>query len=146
LVFLILLAWFVPTAAGQSTSGSITGTVTDASGAVIANAEITVINQDTGVTQHVKGGTEGIYHVTDLLPGTYTLQVGAKGFSLLERKGIVLDANRVVNVDVQLTVGAAATKVEVSAVAPVVNTETGTTNFVKTAQEAEVNYIRASAS
>jgi hypothetical protein len=136
-LWIFLLACFVPSAAGQSTSGSITGTVTDASGAVVASADVMVINQDTGVSQHMQGGTDGIYHAVDLVPGTYTLQVGAKGFSLLERKGIVLDANRVVNVDVKLTVGAASTKVEVSAVAPVINTESGSSNYVMTAELVE---------
>ena len=134
-LWIFLLACFVPTAAGQSTFGSITGTVTDASGAIVPQAGITIINQDTNVSRRVTAGTDGVYHVTDLLPGTYTIQVEAKGFSLLERKGIVLDANRVVNVDAQLSVGSPATKVEVTAAAPVINTETGSSNYVKTAEQ-----------
>ena len=133
----LLLAWFVPTVTAQSTAGSITGTVADASGAAIPQAGVTVINQATNVRQHVTTATDGVYHATDLLPGTYTIQVEAKGFDLFERKGIVLDANRVVNVDAQLTVGSPATKVEVTAVAPVINTESGSSNYVKTAEQVE---------
>ncbi len=133
----LLVICLVSKVAGQSTAGSITGTVTDASGAIVPGAGVTVINENEGVSQHATSASDGVYHVTDLVPGTYTLQVRAKGFSTLERRGIVLDANRVVNVDVKLTVGSAATKVEVSAVAPVINTESGSSNYVKTAEQVE---------
>jgi hypothetical protein len=131
----LLLLFIAGSAIGQSTFGSITGTVTDATGGMVPSAQIKVTNEDTGVSRSAPAGSDGVYHVTDLLPGTYTLRVEASGFSVLERKGIVLDANRVVNVDAQLAVGTVATKVEVNAIAPVINTETATTNFVKTASE-----------
>ncbi|HLJ17218.1 MAG TPA: TonB-dependent receptor [Bryobacteraceae bacterium] len=131
----LVLAYFVSTAAGQSTFGSITGVVRDPTGAAIPDAGITVTNRDTGVSRHASSGADGVYSVTDLLPGTYTVRAEAKGFSLLERKDIVLDANRVVNVDAQLALGSSNTKVEVEAAAPVINTETSTTSFVKTANE-----------
>jgi Carboxypeptidase regulatory-like domain len=134
---LILLAAFVTPAAAQTTFGSITGTVKDQSGAVAPGVQITVINQDTGVSRRAPTGSDGVYTVTDLLPGTYRLQAEQKGFNLLEQTGIVLDANRVVNVDVQLTVGSPSTKIEVSAQVALINTETPTTSFVKTADHLE---------
>lgn len=131
----VLLLFLAGSAIGQSTFGSITGTVTDATGGMVPGAQIKATNEDTGVSRSAPSGSDGIYHVTNLLPGTYTVRVEASGFSVLERKGIVLDANRVVNVDAQLAVGTVATKVEVEAIAPIINTETATTNFVKTANE-----------
>jgi hypothetical protein len=119
----------------QSTFASITGTVTDQSGARIADARVIVTNQDTGVSRRSSTGTDGVYSVPDLSPGKYRVQVEAAGFSLLERGGIVLDANRVVNVDAQLALGSSSTKVEVAASAPVTNTETSATNYVKLGNE-----------
>ena len=131
----VLFALFNAPAAAQSTFGSITGTVTDQTGARIADARITVTNQDTGVSRKTSTGADGVYGVPDLLPGNYRVAVEANGFNLLERSGIVLDANRVVNVDAQLAVGSSATKVEVAAVAPAINTETSATAFVKPGSE-----------
>ena len=130
--FCLALPCFTPRASGQTTFGSITGTITDQSGAVIPAARITVTNVATGVPRHITGSRDGIYAITDLPPGVYRLQVEAPGFSTQERTGIALDANRVLNIDAQLTVGSAATRVEISAAAPAINTETATTSYTKT--------------
>jgi hypothetical protein len=119
----------------QSTFGSLTGTVSDQSGAIIPNAQVTVTNQDTGVARKAKTTADGIYTIPDLQPGMYRVQVEAGGFGILERTGIALDANRVVNVDAVLTVGSSTTKVNVEAAAPVINTETAATAYVKLANE-----------
>src|ERR1700686_5661656 len=95
--FLLMLSLAAP-GRSQSTFGSITGTVTDKSSAAVPGAKIVVTNEATGVIRRATAGTDGIYTVNDLLPGAYRLQVEAKGFSPLDRSGIVLDANRVVNV------------------------------------------------
>lgn len=129
--FISLLASLCSLVTGQSTFGSITGTVTDKSSAAIPSARIVVTNEATGVTRTAKAGADGVYTVNDLLPGSYRLQAEAKGFSVLDRRGIALDANRVVNVDVQLSVGSANTRVEVVASTPVINTETSTTSYTK---------------
>ncbi len=118
----------------QSTFGSVTGTVTDASGAVMPAAGITVTNTDTNVSRRVPTGADGVYTVADLLPGNYRLQVDARGFGPSERTGIVLYAGQSVNVDVQLSVGTATSKVDVSAAAPVIATETATTTYTKTGE------------
>src|SRR5215469_7970347 len=119
----VLLALLVTNAAGQTTFGSITGTVRDQSGAVVPGASITVTNQDTGVSRGAPTGTDGVYSVTNLLPGTYRLQAEQKGFNRLEQSDIVLDANRIVNVDLQLAVGSPTNKVEVTAQPALINTE-----------------------
>jgi len=131
---LALAAYLVSLAAGQTTFGSITGTVTDKSSASIPSARVSATNEAMGVARRAMTGTDGIYSITDLPPGRYRLHVEAKGFSQVERSGIVLDANRVVNVDVQMTVGAASERVEVTAAVPVINTETSTTSYTKASE------------
>ena len=81
---LILLAAFVAPAAAQTTFGSITGTVKDQSGAVAPGVQITGINQDTGVSRRAPTGSDGVYTVTDLLPGTYRLQAEQKRIQSLQ--------------------------------------------------------------
>ena len=132
---LLVAALLISPAAAQSTFGSITGTVTDQTSARVANARITVTNQDTGVSRKATTGADGVYAVTDLSAGRYRVEVEASGFNLLQRNDVVLDANRVVNVDAQLAVGSPSTRMEVAGVAPVINTETSATSFVKPAAE-----------
>ena len=131
----LLLTLLLPTAAAQSTFGSITGTVTDQSGARVAIAQITVINQDTGIARKAKAAADGVYVIPDLQPGVYRVQIEAPGFKIVERSGITLDANRVINVDATLSIGSSSSKVDVEAAAPVINTETSATSYVKTANE-----------
>jgi hypothetical protein len=137
-VFTVLataLLFWPSVAHSQTVFGSITGVVTDSTGAVIPNALVTAVNRDTGFTRSGATAANGVYTIPDLLPGTYRVGAQAKGFSSLERAGIVLDADHVVNVDIQLTVGAASTHVEVVATAPVINTETATTSYIKASTE-----------
>jgi protocatechuate 3,4-dioxygenase beta subunit len=65
---------------GQGTAGTITGTVTDPTGAVIPEATVTVTNQGTGVDFHLTTNSSGVYSITSLIPGTYTVTVSQKGF------------------------------------------------------------------
>jgi hypothetical protein len=64
----------------QSTTSSLTGTVTDSSGAVVVGAEVTLANTATGVPYKAKADDRGIYRVTQLPPGSYTMQVASPGF------------------------------------------------------------------
>lgn len=121
----------VSPANGQTTFGSITGVVTDPSGAAVPNTAVTVVNQDTGLTRNDQTSASGVFSIPDLLPGTYRVHVEGKGFSSQERQGVALDANHVVNVDFHLSVGATETQIDVQGAAPVINTETSTTSFVK---------------
>jgi len=119
-----------PTGA-QTTFGSITGVVTDPSGAAVPRASVTVVNGDTGFTRSDLTSANGVFSINDLLPGTYKVRVEGKGFGVQERDGVTLDANHVVNVDFRLAVGAASTHVEVQGSAAIINTETSTSSFVK---------------
>jgi len=134
---LLLAACFALSAPAQTTFGTITGTITDATGAVIPSAPVTVVNEETGVARRASTAANGIYSILDLQPGTYKLKVEATGFVTAERSGVVLFANRVVNVDLQLNVGASATQIQVTDAPPLVNTETATTSYTKIASHLE---------
>ncbi len=65
---------------GQGETGSITGTVHDASGGIVAGATVTVTNTQMGTEQHISSSPDGTFSVPDLIPGTYTVQVEHPGF------------------------------------------------------------------
>jgi len=74
-------------AAAQSDTGRITGTITDATKAVVQNATITAKNEKTGETRIVTSNEQGVFTVTELRPSTYTLSVDAKGMAPAQYSG-----------------------------------------------------------
>jgi len=110
----LAILWLLSTStSAQTTFGSITGTVTDPAGALIVGASVTVTNDDTGAKRSAPTSSGGVFNVTDLNVGSYTLRVASPGFATYEQRGLALSANRVVNVDVQLSIAAATTTTEV---------------------------------
>lgn len=110
-------------ALAQITSATVLGTVTDPSGAAVANATVTVTNLSTGRTYSATTGSDGNYLVP-LLPiaGNYSVEVEAKGFEKFLQTGIVLQVNENARVDASLKVGATTETVEVSGAPPLVDT------------------------
>jgi carboxypeptidase family protein len=94
--------------------GSISGTITDQSGAVIATASVTLINTSTGVRQSTTADGRGAYTFPVLPVGSYVLEVNQSGFKPYRRTGIVLDTSSALLVDVVLQVGESAIAVTVS--------------------------------
>jgi hypothetical protein len=122
--------------AAQTTFGSITGTVTDPTGAVVAGATVSITSEATGVERRVSSSDAGVFNVPNLNVGLYKLRVEAKGFRIEERTGLALNANQVINVDFRLTVGPAQSEtVEVTGAAPAIDTETGALSYVKTSKD-----------
>ncbi len=114
---------------GQALSG-ITGTVTDASGAVVPNAKVTVTNTATSVASHSITSSSGTYTVTDLIPGTYTVSVELAGFQTSIHNGVLVEVGRNSTVDVALQTGNVQQSVEVVETGITLNTtqpEIGTT-------------------
>jgi hypothetical protein len=107
-------------------TGSIQGTVFDASGAVLPNASVTAVDAATGytVTQHASGA--GVYVLVSLPPATYTVSVNAAGFRPLVHSNVIVDALSIVGLDLHLEVGHSDQTVEVSSLPPQLNTENGT--------------------
>lgn len=97
-----------------SVTASISGTVTDASGAAIIGATVTVTNVETSMAQTQQTNGQGLYSFQDLPIGKYNLSVEQKGFKGYRQTGLVLDVNAALIVDVALQVGTAAETIEVS--------------------------------
>ena len=113
------------TAVAQSlTTGDITGTITDPSGAVLPNSTVTLQNNETGTTGTAGTNAQGVYRFALLLPGTYVVSASAKGFQGTERSATV-NVGQATTVNIQLALAAATTTVEVSATGGTVQTESG---------------------
>jgi hypothetical protein len=123
LLFAFLLALAMPVAA-QFTTATLTGTVSDSSGAVVPDAKVVVTNTETGFAQTVQTGADGSYLFPRLPVGKYSLSVDKPGFNPFAQTGITLTVSRTVTQDVSLQVGGTASAVEVTAEAPLVTTGT----------------------
>ena len=108
---------------GQAVSGAINGYATDSSGAPIANATVTITNEQTGIEQKTITDGAGFYNMTSLVPGQYSVSVEQKGFSGFLQKHVVLDVDATVRVDAKLQVGAMSQTVTVAAGAELLQTE-----------------------
>jgi hypothetical protein len=119
------IALIASTAAqAQVLYGSLTGTVTDASGAVVSSAQVTALEVNTGVTQTQNTDASGIYRFAGILPGTYKVTIAGQGFSDQITEGVVVHANTVARVDGQLKVASATQNVTVTTEAPIMQTDT----------------------
>lgn len=78
----------------QVTTGSLSGTVSDPAGAVVAGAKVDVTNQGTGVTTSVLTNDAGVYRAAFLIPGSYTVRVQAPGFRAFEAKNVGVELGR----------------------------------------------------
>ena len=103
------------TAWGQSQNASLSGEVTDKTGAAVPNATVTLTSAARNIPQTVTTDSEGRYSFPNNPPGTYTLTIDAKGFKTYVKSGIELATSQAQRADAQLEVGEASTKVEVTA-------------------------------
>jgi hypothetical protein len=104
----------------QVTTGSILGTVRDASGAVVPGATVTITDTGKGTTSVKQTNTEGDYDVPYLIPGTYNIVVEMKGFKRSESSNVVLDIDQKAEVDFSLEAGGASETVEVTSAPPLI--------------------------
>jgi hypothetical protein len=119
---LVLAGASKPAAAQLAGQGSIQGTVTDSTGAVIPNATITLRNTATNLTAEQKSSSAGYYVISPLQPGTYTVEVAAQGFKTLVQDDVVVDALQARAFDPVLAVGIASQTVTVTGAPPVLDT------------------------
>src|SRR6266849_538313 len=117
-----VILFAAPLANAQSTGGRIRGTVIDSSGAAIAAAKVSIINEATSATRETEAGAGGEYIFLEVPVGTYEVNAQSAGFKKYVRKGIVLNLNEVVNLDITLQVGAAVDTIEVTGAPPDVDT------------------------
>jgi hypothetical protein len=114
-------------ALGQTITGSITGTVTDPSGAVVANTKVVATNTATGVTNEATTNDAGVYRLLFLPVGSYNLAVEGAGFKRFSGGPFQLEVNQTARVDVSLEIGDTTQTVEVAAIAPILQTESTAT-------------------
>ena len=108
---------------GQVFTATVNGIVKDPSGAIVPNATVTLTNTSTNDVRAGSTGSNGSYTVSQLTPGPYELSVQASGFKKYVQQGVNLRANDSAELDVNLQVGAETQSVEVSAAAPLLDTQ-----------------------
>jgi len=106
----------------QETRGTLTGRVTDPSGAVIAGAAIRAVHTETRVVSSTSTNNEGLYQIRYLLPGRYDLTAESPGFKTLVREAIELRVNDRIELNLTLDIGAVGEKVEVIGETPLLET------------------------
>jgi len=106
----------------QSTGGRILGRVADPSTAVLANAKVALVNEATGVSQETQTNGSGDYGFPQVSVGTYRLEVDLSGFKKSVQRGVVVDLNQVITLNVILQIGETKETVEVTSEAPLVDT------------------------
>jgi len=122
LSLILALCLTAPFAYAQSTGGRIRGTVTDPSGGAVVGATVTLLNEATHATREAQTGANGEYIFLEVPVGTYEVDAASQGFKKYARKGIPLDLNEVITVDIALQVGGSTDVVEVTGAPPVVDT------------------------
>lgn len=116
-------------AVGQDTA-TLTGAVTDPTGAVVAGAKVSVVNTATNVETATETNAEGLYRVPFLRPGIYRVSISATGFKRFVRDNVELRVGATVPINATMEIGAVAETVEVKASVPLLETETTATGTV----------------
>ena len=118
LLIAALLISYIP-ASAQNATGSIGGTVTDASGAVIPGAKVVLKNEGDGVTRDTVSNGSGFFNFVAVYPGNYTVTITASGFTTWEENGLPLSQGANLSANAVLKIGTATTQVEVISAAEV---------------------------
>ena len=119
----------------QVTTGTISGTVKDSSGAVLPGVQVVLLNEDTGISRTVQSDAAGRYSAGSLSLGNYRVTATLAGFQTQVRSGIVLTVAREAVVDLELAVGAVTQTVEVAGEAPVIETTNATFSGLVNAEQ-----------
>ncbi len=117
----------------QSTFGTITGVVTDPAGLAVAGAAVEIVNNATGIQYASQTNEAGVYTVPQLPDGEYTVRVRAPGFKEFAAQNVRLSARDIRRVDARLEVGSVEARIEVTAGAALIETETARIGYTKTA-------------
>lgn len=131
------LAGLALTAAAFAQTGTIQGLLADPQGAAIPNAKITATDEAKGlVARETTTGGDGHFYLRNLLPGDYTVRSEVTGFKALERTGLKLDQNQIMELgQLTLQVGQATESITVSESAPLIETSTANKSFVITSRQ-----------
>ena len=114
----------------QLDSGTFSGRVIDSSGAVVPNAQVTVVNAETNFESTSITNADGLFRVPSLRPGPYRAQIKANGFKTYNRNGIELKVGDNLSLDITMEVGVISENVTVTSEAPQLQTETSASGMV----------------
>jgi hypothetical protein len=109
-------------ALAQVDEGSITGTVTDGTGAAVPNASVTLLNKDVGLTLTGKADSKGSYTFSPVRIGNYSISVTSPGFAKTTQENVTVNVSQNLTIDVQLKLGAATETVDVTTAPPLLQT------------------------
>jgi hypothetical protein len=129
---LLFLLVQTQTVFGQVDQGSVSGVVQDASGAVVPNAKVTLLNKDQGLSLETATQANGEYTFTPVRIGNYSLSVTAPGFSTTTQENLQVSVAQHLQVNIQLKTGATTETVEVNTTPPLLQTEEGSVGQVIT--------------
>lgn len=131
----LLMCLLALTTLGQATTGSLSGSINDPSGAVVGGATVAVVNSATGAERSAESTGTGTFDFQALQPGTYTISVEAKGFRRAVVRELVVSVGSNAQVTIPLEVGQASETVTVTATQDVINTSNPSlTNVINTRQ------------
>jgi len=133
----ILLAGVSSQLSGQAVNGTVVGTITDATGASVAGAKVTLTEEGKNVARTALTNDTGFYSFPDVPPGTYAISVEKQGFSTAVRRGAALSVSATLRVDLTLRPGAVSETVNVEATLPPLQTDSAQTGADVTAAQAE---------
>jgi len=122
-LFSATLTFGVRANAQTAAAGTISGTITDSSGAVVPAATVIVHSTDTGVDRTTSTNSDGIYNATFLTPGHYDVTVNKTGFAKIVREGLTLEVGQTLTISLQMPVKTTQATVTVTGEGPVVDTE-----------------------
>jgi hypothetical protein len=136
LVMLLSIAVLIPAiATAQQATANVNGVVKDSTGAAIQKAQVELTNVNTGVVRTTSTTTDGIYAFPSVVPGLYSMQVSATGFSAVSQPPVTLQVGQTAIFDFQLNVGSTSSTVTVTAAAPALETATSELGTVVSPQQ-----------
>jgi hypothetical protein len=124
LSLILFFSCIVSTLCKAQTFGSISGTITDSSGAIVVGAKVTILNTMTGISRAVPSNSAGIYSFPTLQPGSYRLTVESSGFETEVRENVTVNALSPVSMSFQMRAGGVQQVIEVTGEAPEIDRET----------------------
>lgn len=136
-ICMVTLLFTVRKGEAQEFRATLTGQVTDQSGAIIRNATVTAVNSASGTTYTGHTSDKGVYYIPYVLPGTYTITAKANGFKTTIQSKVLLLASETFNQNFSLQVGSVTEEVVVNTAPPELETSTASNNTVIDARELE---------
>ncbi len=132
---LVVSILFIPFSNAQKITGSVTGLVSDDTGAAVAGATVTITSEQTGASRSVTTNSDGDFTIAELNPGAYVILVTKQGFKKVETRNVEVHVSDITTANIKLPVGGVVETVEVEASAVQVETQTGAVGNIITGEQ-----------